>query len=128
MPGKTVDGMDVEAVCGTVREAVARGRSGEGPTLIECLTYRFLGHSKSDQRVYRSKDEEAAWRERDPIVRLRNLMCERGLCEEAELEGIVAKAASVVDAAVEFAEKSSFPEAHTLAEGLFAESDEPCPS
>jgi len=128
MPGETVDGMDVEAVCGAVRAAVERGRAGQGPTLIECCTYRFLGHSKSDQRVYRSKEEEGAWRERDPITGIRSAMVERGMCEEAELERLVGEALAAVDSAVEFAERSPFPSRETLMDGLFTEPDDQCPS
>ncbi len=121
MPGVQVDGMDVMAVAGAVRTAVERARSGRGPSLIECKTYRFLGHSKSDQRVYRSKEEEAAWRDRDPIVRLRAMMLEQGLANTAELEAIARDAVAAVDEAVSFAQRSPFPELQALTAGVFVD-------
>jgi len=120
MPGIRVDGMDVLAVAAVVRTAVERARAGRGPSLIECKTYRFLGHSKSDQRVYRSREEEAAWRERDPIPRLRASMMENGLASAAELETIARDAAAAVDAAVDFAQSSPFPGPAALREGVFS--------
>lgn len=119
IPGVQVDGMDVMAVAGATRTAVDRARSGRGPSLIECKTYRFLGHSKSDQRVYRSKEEEAAWRDRDPIVRLRTMMLEQGLASAAELEAIASDAVAAVDEAVRFAQTSPFPELDALTAGVF---------
>ena len=119
IPGVQVDGMDVVAVAGAMRSAVDRARSGRGPSLVECKTYRFLGHSKSDQRVYRSKDEEAAWRDRDPILRLRNMMLEQGLASAAELEAIASDAVAAVDEAVSFAQRSPFPNLDALTAGLF---------
>jgi TPP-dependent pyruvate/acetoin dehydrogenase alpha subunit len=111
--------MDVTGVAAAVRAAVADARGGRGPTLIECKTYRFLGHSKSDQRVYRSREEEGAWRERDPIVRLSSAMQEQGLASASELETIAHDAVAAVDAAVEFARRSPYPEPHCVTEGLF---------
>ena len=120
IPGTRVDGMDVLAVAAVVRTAVERARAGRGPSLIECKTYRFLGHSKSDQRVYRSREEEAAWRERDPIARLRSSMMEHGLASAAELDAIARDAAAAVDAAVDFAQSSPFPGPGALTEGVFS--------
>ena len=104
IPGRVVDGMDVLAVHGAAETAVARARAGEGPTLLECKTYRFVGHSRSDARGYRSREEEAAWWARDPLVRLRALIPAPGAAEidesvEAEL-----------DDAVEFARASPDPD------------------
>ena len=121
MPGVQVDGMDVLAVDAAVRPAVERARAGRGPTLVECKTYRFLGHSKSDQRVYRSRDEEAAWRARDPISRLRGTAHEQGVLSAAELDAIAREALAAVDAAVAFAQASPFPAAAALTDGVFSE-------
>jgi TPP-dependent pyruvate/acetoin dehydrogenase alpha subunit len=121
IPGVQVDGMDVMAVAAVVSPAVERARSGRGPTLIECKTYRFLGHSKSDQRVYRSKEEEAAWRERDPIARLRATLLEQGLATAAELDAIAREALAAVDDAVSFAQRSPFPEPDALTAGVFTD-------
>jgi TPP-dependent pyruvate/acetoin dehydrogenase alpha subunit len=122
MPGLRLDGMDVLAVFAAVRAAADRARAGEGPTLVECETYRFLGHSKSDQRVYRSKEEEAAWRAKDPIPRLREKLLEARLASSADLDAMMADAVAAVEASVEFARRSPFPAIESLTEGLFAES------
>ena len=126
MPGVHVDGMDVLAVAAAVRRAVERARAGRGPSLIECKTYRFLGHSKSDQRVYRSREEEAMWRERDPITRFQATMVEHGLASAAEIDAVARDAVAAVDAAVEFARSSPFPAADALTAGLFT--DDACAS
>jgi TPP-dependent pyruvate/acetoin dehydrogenase alpha subunit len=126
MPGVRADGMDVLAVAAAMRPAVERARAGRGPTLIECKTYRFLGHSKSDQRVYRSREEEATWRDRDPIVRLRAAVLEQALVSSAELDAIARDAVAVVDEAVTFAQSSPFPELQDVTAGVF--SDDPCAS
>ena len=100
IPGRVVDGMDVLAVRDAAAEAVAAARAGEGPTLLECKTYRFVGHSRSDARGYRESGEEAAWKERDPIPRLRaELADEAAAAIEAGVE-------AVLDDAVEFARAS----------------------
>ena len=121
IPGVRVDGMDVAATAAVIHTAVERARAGDGPSLIECKTYRFLGHSKSDQRLYRSREEEAVWHERDPIVRLRATMLEHGMATAAELDAIDRDARGAVDDAVEFARQSPFPPPQALTEGLFAE-------
>lgn len=82
MPGVIVDGMDVLAVMEAVGAAARRARSGEGPTLIEAKTYRYLGHSKSDGREYRSREEEEAWRKKDPIKLFEKYMLGHGIGEE----------------------------------------------
>ncbi len=121
IPGLQIDGMDVVAVYGAARDAIERARRGDGPTLIECKTYRYLGHSKSDQRVYRTREEEAEWRKRDPITRLQAWMLEQGRMTAAEIEEVTREVMSVVDAAVEFAEKSPFPSPHAVDDGVFTE-------
>ena len=100
IPGRVVDGMDVLAVREAGAEAVASARAGAGPTLLECKTYRFVGHSRSDARGYRSDDEEAAWKERDPIPRLRALLADE-VAQPIERE-----VESAIDDAVEFARAS----------------------
>ena len=90
MPGEVVDGMDPFAVRQAVAAAVEGARAGDGPSLIEAKTYRFLGHSKSDRCLYRSREEEAAWRERDPVLRLSaELEEELGADQVAELEAAI---------------------------------------
>jgi pyruvate dehydrogenase E1 component alpha subunit len=121
IPGETVDGMDVVAVYRAVRAAVERARRGEGPTLIEAITYRYRGHSKSDRQVYRTKDEVQAWMARDPIARLREALIARGWLSEAEAAGIEAQARQVVEEALRIAEGDPEPRVDQLTEGVYAE-------
>ncbi|MEM8742963.1 MAG: thiamine pyrophosphate-dependent dehydrogenase E1 component subunit alpha, partial [Pseudomonadota bacterium] len=79
MPGRSVDGNDLSAVAEAVDAAVARARAGAGPSLVETLTYRWRGHSKSDRNRYRSKDEIAAWMEKDPIPRFADMLVGHGV-------------------------------------------------
>jgi len=85
MPGVTVDGNDVEAVYQAAGEAITRARRREGPTLIEAQTYRLCGHSRSDPRTYRSKEEEAAWQLRDPIPSLAVRLKQMGAATDESL-------------------------------------------
>ncbi|WP_299288878.1 pyruvate dehydrogenase (acetyl-transferring) E1 component subunit alpha [Thermoflexus sp.] len=121
IPGETVDGMDVVAVYRAVRAAVERARRGEGPTLIEAITYRYRGHSKSDRQVYRTKDEVQAWMARDPIVRLREALIARGWLSEAEAATLEERAREAVAEALRAAEGDPEPEVAQLTEGVYAE-------
>jgi len=120
MPGLTVDGNDLLAVYEAVRDAVARARAGEGPTLIEALTYRWRGHSKSDRQLYRTRDEVKAWQARDPIARLQTLLVEANLHTMEELEQAVQRARQLIEDAVAFAERADDPDPETLMEGVYA--------
>lgn len=114
--GVTVDGNDVWAVHQAVRQAAERARAGEGPTLIEALTYRWRGHSKSDKQAYRTRDEVKEWQQRDPIVRLAARL---GLSDDAlNQQRQIAQAA--IEAAVAFAEASPEPNVADLLEGVYA--------
>ena len=88
MPGKVVDGNDVEAVYEAVKEASAYIKAGNGPYLLEVMTYRFKGHSKSDRRLYRTSDEEQQWLLRDPILLFEQKMVERGFATQEEIASI----------------------------------------
>lgn len=101
MPAETVDGNDVLAVRTGVATAIDRARAGEGPSLIEAVTYRHKGHSKSDKNLYRTRDEIKEWRERDPIRRLERLAVENGLIDEAALRVIEERATKAVEEATE---------------------------
>ncbi len=105
-PGVTTDGMDVIATYQTVATAVARARSGEGPTLVVADCYRFAGHHVGDPENYRGPDEAAAWQARDPLAAFRDRLIAAGLLGEAEAEEIVAAESRLVEAAVETAEAS----------------------
>jgi pyruvate dehydrogenase E1 component alpha subunit len=121
IPGETVDGMDVVAVYRAVRAAVERARRGEGPTLIEAITYRYKGHSKSDRQVYRTKEEVQAWMARDPIARLREALIARGWLSEAEAAALEERAREAVAEALRAAEGDPEPEVAQLTEGVYAE-------
>lgn len=110
MPGYEVDGMDVLAVRAIAQEAVARARAGEGPTLIECLTYRFRGHSLADPDELRSKEEKEAWLARDPIKKLAAHLLSEKLATAEELKAIDKKIQLVVEDCVEFALSSPEPD------------------
>jgi acetoin:2,6-dichlorophenolindophenol oxidoreductase subunit alpha len=121
MPGVVVDGMDVEAVHAAAEEAVARARHGYGPTLIECKTYRYRGHSRGDPGGYRHAEEHQAWLERDPIERTRTKLIERFGAESARLAGIERRAQQRVEAAVAFALASPDPEPLDALTNVFVE-------
>jgi pyruvate dehydrogenase E1 component alpha subunit len=116
IPGVTVDGNDVLAVYAAVRQAAERARSGQGPTLIEAVTYRWRGHSKSDRQAYRTREEVKLWQQRDPIRRFATLL---GLSEE-ELTHYVEEAKARIEAAVAFAQASPEPDLSTILEGVYA--------
>jgi pyruvate dehydrogenase E1 component alpha subunit len=103
-----IDGNDVETVYNTVEEAVAKARSGGGPTYIEAMTYRLWGHMMGDPEVYRTKEEVVKARENEPIVRLGRRLIELG-CTEADLPRFDAEAESIIADAVQFAESSPLP-------------------
>jgi len=121
MAGVEVDGMDVLAVRAVAQEAVARARAGEGPTLIEALTYRFRGHSLADPDELRSKVEKEFWFTRDPIKKLAAYLTEQNLAEAEELKAIERKIQQVIDEAVKFAENSPEPDPGELYRFIFAE-------
>jgi pyruvate dehydrogenase E1 component alpha subunit len=119
MPGVRVDGMDVLEVYGAVVEAVARAREGDGPSLIEAVTYRFRGHSMADPAEYRSKREERIWQARDPIVRFRRRLVTERRIAEAALDKIDAAITAEIDDAVKFADESPEPSLDEVAKGVY---------
>ena len=121
MPGYEVDGMDVLAVRAIAQEAVRRARAGEGPTLIEALTYRFRGHSLADPDELRPKDEKEHWFARDPIKKFAAHMLEHNLADQAELKAIDKKIQRHVEDAVEFGISSPEPNPADLYKYVFAE-------
>ncbi len=123
MPGVTVDGMDVLAVKEAVEQAAERARKGQGPTLVECKTYRYLGHSKNDPRAYRTKDEEKEWKERDAIQRFRAWLVENKAASEKEIMQIEKEVEREAEEAVEFAEKSSYPPLEEITKDVYVEED-----
>ncbi|MGB3612367.1 MAG: pyruvate dehydrogenase (acetyl-transferring) E1 component subunit alpha [Elainellaceae cyanobacterium] len=121
MVGVEVDGMDVLAVRAAAQDAVARARAGEGPTLIEALTYRFRGHSLADPDEMRAKAEKDAWFSRDPIKRLAKHLTENGIATEEDLKAIDREVQQTVDDAVQFAQDSPEPAPEDLYRYVFAE-------
>lgn len=120
MPGVTVDGNDLMAVYEAVSQAVELARLGEGPTLIENVTYRWRGHSKSDANRYRTREEIETWKQKCPIKRFRTQLVEEGVLTEEEADHIEKEAYAAVDAAVAFAEASPEPALETIDEGVYA--------
>jgi TPP-dependent pyruvate/acetoin dehydrogenase alpha subunit len=116
--GEIVDGMDVLAVREAAGRAVVEARAGAGPVLLECKTYRFAGHSRGDVRGYRSRDEEAAWKERDPIVRLRERLAVT--LSEADLDEADTQVEATLEDAIEFARDSPLPRAEDALTGAYA--------
>ncbi|HEV2125848.1 MAG TPA: thiamine pyrophosphate-dependent dehydrogenase E1 component subunit alpha, partial [Chloroflexota bacterium] len=116
MPGVSVDGNDALAVHAAVQEAIGRARSGHGPTLIEACSYRLGGHWASDPGGYRSEEDVAAWRAKDPITRLHAALLESGALDQEEIERVWADARSQVAAAVE--EAQAAPSAEGTGLGL----------
>jgi pyruvate dehydrogenase E1 component alpha subunit len=120
IPGVTVDGNDVLSVYKAISEAAAYARAGNGPTLIESLTYRYRGHSKSDRQAYRTRDEVKEWQARDPIPRFAARLVEAGILTAEAEEAIKAAAYQTIDDAVEFSENSPEPDLDTILEGVYA--------
>ncbi|XP_021730560.1 pyruvate dehydrogenase E1 component subunit alpha-3, chloroplastic-like [Chenopodium quinoa] len=121
MPGVHVDGMDVLKVREVAKDAVNRARSGGGPTLVECETYRFRGHSLADPDELRDPDEKARYSVRDPIDSLKKYLIENKLASEAELKAIKKKIDELVEEAVDFADQSPAPLRSQLLENVFAD-------
>lgn len=120
IPGLAVDGNDVIAVYEACHEAVERARSGRGPTLIECKTYRWQCHFEGEPDTYRPSEEVAAWKEREPLAPYRAKLIEQGVISEGEADAIEDEVVQELDEAVEFARQSPLPEPETALEDLWA--------
>jgi len=119
VPGMRCDGMDVLDTYNVLCEAVARVRAERQPVLVEAVTYRFRGHSMADPEQYRSKEEVARWRERDPIPAFAERLQGAGLLEAEQVGELDAQAVARVDAAVAFADASPFPEPDSLYDDVY---------
>ena len=122
IPGVTVDGNDVDAVHKAAAEAVAHARSGQGPTLVEAVTYRWKGHSKSDQNLYRTREEIDSWRARDPIERFEQAVLKAKTLSEDELKQVRDQARDAVRDAVRAGQTGPPPSPDLLA-GVYAPSE-----
>jgi TPP-dependent pyruvate/acetoin dehydrogenase alpha subunit len=121
MPGLIVDGQDVEAVYAATAEAVARARSGGGPTLLEMKTYRYRGHSRSDPARYRPPGELEAWKARDPIDLLGRRLAETGQLSAQAQEQIRAEIQAEIDAAATRALAAPYPTLEEAARYVYAD-------
>jgi TPP-dependent pyruvate/acetoin dehydrogenase alpha subunit len=122
MPGVVVDGMDVLAVHGAAGEAVERARTGGGPTLVECKTYRFYDHVgvKGMRIAYRDDAEVAGWRERDPITALERTLDADGVLSTAAAADVHAEVLAEASAAIARAESAPFPDISALLDDVYS--------
>ena len=119
VPGMRCDGMDVLDTHAVLAEAIERVREDRQPLLVEAVTYRFRGHSMADPEQYRSKEEVARWRERDPIATFGALLVREGVIDQAGLQQIDEEVLTRVEAAVAFAEASPFPAPESLYDDVY---------
>ncbi len=120
IPGMTVDGMDVLAVFQTVGEAVSKAREGEGPSMIECKTYRYHGHFGGDPQTYKPKEEVEEWLKKDPIPRYRKYLIDNAVLTQEEADTINEEVAEEIEKAVKFAKESPYPAPEEALEDVFA--------
>jgi TPP-dependent pyruvate/acetoin dehydrogenase alpha subunit len=119
-PGITVDGNDVVAVYRVAQEAIARARRGQGPTLVECKTYRWYGHSEIDPAKYRNPEEVERWKAKDPIAGMERYLTGKGLFTPEWKQEVVAEFNKELDAAIAVAEKSPLPEGIEALDHVFS--------
>jgi pyruvate dehydrogenase E1 component alpha subunit len=117
--------MSVEAVHNAVTEAAARARRGDGPTLLEFRTYRYKGHSMSDPAKYRTKEEVASYKDRDPIEQIKNVILNKKYATEKVLKELDVKLKACVAEAVIFAEESPYPSPSDAYQDVYTENDYP---
>ena len=120
-PGLVVDGNDVLAVHEATQEAMARARRGEGPTLIECKTYRWMGHSIGDPQEYRTAEEVESWKKKDPIQRFENNLRQKGLLDDGKVKETYRSVVEEIEAAVQFAESSPMPQGEDILACVYAD-------
>jgi len=125
MPSFQVDGMKCETVHEAIAEAADRARKGDGPTLLEIKTYRYRGHSMSDPAKYRTKEELDAYKEKDPLETTKASILKKKFATEAELEALEDAIIAEVNASVEFAENSPYPDASELYKDVYVEDNYP---
>jgi len=125
MPSFQVDGMKCETVHEAIAEAAERARRGDGPTFLEIKTYRYRGHSMSDPATYRTKEELADYKEKDPIETTKATILKKKFATEAELDVMEEEIIKIVQESVEFAEASPYPDASELFSDVYVENDYP---
>ena len=119
IPGVVADGNDVLSVFRVTHEAVGKARNGEGPSLIECKTYRRRGHSRADPAKYRPKKEVEDWLLRDPIKRFKEHLIQEGSLKETELQATEKETALRIEDAVKFAMESPYPTPEEALEDVY---------
>jgi pyruvate dehydrogenase E1 component alpha subunit len=120
IPGVTVDGNNVLDVYEAVREAGERARAGQGPSLVDCLTYRWRGHSKSDRNLYRTAQEIEEWKHKCPIKRFKNILVDAAVMTREEAEGIDQAAKAAIDRAAEVAQTFPEPSPENMEQEVYA--------
>ncbi|MFN4084825.1 MAG: pyruvate dehydrogenase (acetyl-transferring) E1 component subunit alpha [Spirosomataceae bacterium] len=125
MPSEPVDAMDVEMVHEAVSRAAERARAGEGPTFLEFKTYRYRGHSMSDPQKYRTKEEVAEWKDRDPIELIKDRILTHGIATQEELDAIDERIKQQVAESVQFAEESPWPKPEEAFDDVYVQADYP---
>lgn len=125
MPSEPVDAMDVEMVHEAVSRAAERARAGEGPTFLEFKTYRYRGHSMSDPQKYRTKEEVAEWKDRDPIELIKDRILTHGIATQEELDAIDERIKQQVAESVQFAEESPWPKPEEAFDDIYVQADYP---
>jgi pyruvate dehydrogenase E1 component alpha subunit len=121
MPGVTIDGNDVFAVSEAAKEGIKRARNGEGPTLIECKTYRQRGHFEGDPGTYKPVAEQEAWLKKDPIPRMEKYLLENKIINEEELKSIQLDMDKELEDAVKFANDSPYPSSESIGEDVYSD-------
>ena len=120
-PGVTVDGNDVMAVYEVTQEAIARARKGDGPTLIECKTYRWMGHSINDPAVYRSPEEVESWKQKCPIKRFEGYLRKKGLLDDSKVKEVYGSVSDEIEEAIRFGEANPLPLPEDTLLGVYAD-------
>jgi pyruvate dehydrogenase E1 component alpha subunit len=119
MPGVIADGNRIEDVAEAVTTAIARAREGQGPTLVECKTYRTRGHSRSDRNRYRTKEEIEEWKLRDPIGHFETELVANGIATADEIAAISAAADAEIAAGIDFARNGTDPSPNDVTRGVY---------
>lgn len=120
LPGVTIDGNDVLQVYDTFHEYISRARSGEGPAVIEALTYRWYGHSEIDPANYRTREELESWKARDPVQRYEQYLTASNILSESDLKAEESKINAEIEEAIEYAESSPIPRAEEALEDVYS--------
>ncbi len=120
-PGIAVDGNDVMAVYEVAREAVNRARQGQGPTLVECKTWRWRGHFEGDPSVYKDPVEQEAWMEKEPVRRYRTFLEENEVMTADEMDAVDKRIDDEIDAAVAYAQESPLPQPEDVVKDVYTD-------